>query len=176
MTRKEPPTYDFDDDCQNIKKILVPALKIQILKNKDGIKVAQFELKQLHAHDKSDKDTTNFKLITTIRLDYFNKRKLDFEPFMEPWKFKIGMVNQEEQPPENKSITRNAKKIKISNFIDNSVKGEEVPYYLKDHTNSLNFNITPALVEVTMEALKIYNAQMQDEEPYKIFNRCGYSV
>jgi len=28
MTRKEPPAYDFDDDCQNIKKILVPALKI----------------------------------------------------------------------------------------------------------------------------------------------------
>jgi len=38
------------------------------------------------------------------------------------------------------------------------VKGEEVPYYLKDHTNSLNFNVTPALVEVAMEALKIYNA------------------
>lgn len=51
-----------------------------------------------------------------------------------------------------------------------------MPYYLKDHTNSLNFNITPALIEVAMEALKIYKSQMQDEEPYKIFNRCGYNV
>jgi vacuolar protein sorting-associated protein 13A/C len=27
-----------------------------------------------------------------------------------------------------------------------------------------------------MEALKIYNQQMEDEEPYKIFNRCGYAL
>lgn len=47
MTRKEPPAYDFDDDCLNIKKILIPSLNIQILKNKDGVKVAQFELKTL---------------------------------------------------------------------------------------------------------------------------------
>lgn len=51
-----------------------------------------------------------------------------------------------------------------------------MPYYLKDHTNSLNINITPALVEVAMEALKIYRKKMEDEEPYKIFNRCGYAI
>lgn len=36
------------------------------------------------------------KLLATIRLDYFNKRKLDFEPFIEPWMFKVVMSNQEE--------------------------------------------------------------------------------
>lgn len=32
------------------------------------------------------------------------------------------------------------------------------------------------MVEVAMEALKIYRKKMEDEEPYKIFNRCGYAI
>ena len=81
-----------------------------------------------------------------------------------------------ETPPENKNIKRNAKRIKLSNRVDKSIKGDEVPFYLKDHQNSLNINITTAFIEVALEASKIYNLQMKDEEPYKIFNRSGYGV
>lgn len=52
----------------------------------------------------------------------------------------------------------------------------EIPFYLKDHTNSLNFNITTGLVETGMEAFKIYKEEMDDGEPYKIFNRSGYPL
>jgi hypothetical protein len=32
---------------------------------------------------------SKMNLVATISLDYFNKRKLDFEPVIEPWKFEI---------------------------------------------------------------------------------------
>ena len=51
-----------------------------------------------------------------------------------------------------------------------------MPFYLKDHTNSLNLNITTALIETGMEAYKIFMGEMKDGEPYKIFNRSGYSL
>ena len=41
--------------------------------------------------------------------------------------------------------------------MDKSIKGDEVPFYLKDHQNSLNINITTAFIEVALEASKIYN-------------------
>ncbi|CAK73960.1 unnamed protein product (macronuclear) [Paramecium tetraurelia] len=174
--RKPQPPDPFIDDCINTKKINIETLKIQILKNKDGVKAAQFELKSLRMSDFKDNKKTQLNLLACISLDYFNKRKMDFEPFLEPWKFTITTLSQIEKPPENKAIDRDSNKITIANHIEKELKGEEVPYYLKDHTNSLNINITPALVEVAMEALKIYNKKMEDEEPYKIFNRCGYAL
>ncbi|CAD8180234.1 unnamed protein product [Paramecium pentaurelia] len=174
--RKPQPPDPFIDDCINTKKINIEMLKIQILKNKDGVKAAQFELKDLRMSDFKDNKKTQLNLLACISLDYFNKRKMDFEPFLEPWKFTITTLSQIEKPPENRAIDRDSKKFTIANHIEKELKGEEVPYYLKDHTNSLNINITPALVEVAMEALKIYNKKMEDEEPYKIFNRCGYAL
>jgi vacuolar protein sorting-associated protein 13A/C len=67
-------------------------------------------------------------------------------------------------------------KIKLSNFIEKSVTSTEIPFYLKDHTNSLNLNITNGLIETSMEALKIFRKDMDDGEPYKIFNRSGYPL
>ncbi|CAD8085165.1 unnamed protein product [Paramecium sonneborni] len=174
--RKQPPLDPFIDDCITTKKINIEMLKIQILKNKDGVRAAQFELRNLRMSDFKDNKKTQLNLLACISLDYFNKRKMDFEPFLEPWKFTITTISQIEKPPENRAIDRDSNKITIANYIEKELKGEEVPYYLKDHTNSLNINITPALVEVAMEALKIYNKKMEDEEPYKIFNRCGYAL
>lgn len=62
----------------------------------------------------------------------------------------------------------------MSNYNERFVSGNEIPLYSKDHTNSLNFNITTGLIETGMEALKIYNGKMDDGEPYKLFNRTGY--
>ena len=66
--------------------------KIQILKNKDGVKAAQFELKNLRMSDFKDNEESKLKLLASISLDYFNKRKMDFEPFLEPWIFKVTMI------------------------------------------------------------------------------------
>ena len=38
--------------------------------------------------------SSNLSLVSTIRIDYFNKRKLDFEPVLEPWKFKVTIDNK----------------------------------------------------------------------------------
>jgi vacuolar protein sorting-associated protein 13A/C len=38
-------------------------------------------------------------LCTRVSLDYFNKRKLDFEPVIEPWRFKLKVDSKQEQQP-----------------------------------------------------------------------------
>ena len=60
--------------------------------------------------------------------------------------------------------------------MNKEFRGADVPFYLKDHTNSLNINVSTALIETGMEALKILKGEMQDGEPYKIFNRAGYPL
>lgn len=73
---------------------------------------------------------------------------------MEPWKFKIKINNSNER---QNNLSREIKKIRLSNFLDREVLGNEIPYYLKDHSNSLNFNVSTALIETGMEAIKIFN-------------------
>ena len=62
----------------------------------------------------------------------------------------------------------------MSNFVDKSIESQ--PYFIKDHTNALNINITLALLETSLEAIKIFKKEMDDGEPYKIFNRTGYPL
>lgn len=68
--------------------------------------------------DFKDNEKSKLKLLACISLDYFNKRKMDFEPFLEPWIFKVTLVQKVEKPPENRAIDRDSKKIVISNYIE----------------------------------------------------------
>ncbi len=43
-------------------------------------------------------------------MDYFNKRKLDFEPAIEPWKFRLKLDKKTED-------LRNISKLKLSNYM-----------------------------------------------------------
>lgn len=119
---------------------------------------------------------TSSKLLLSakISLDYFNKRKLDFEPVIEPWRFKLKVDNKYEVTQQG--IQRDIQKVKLSNYIEKSITSDEIPFYLKDHTNSLNLNITNGLIETSLEAHKIFKNVMDDGEPYKIFNRSGYPL
>jgi vacuolar protein sorting-associated protein 13A/C len=44
--------------------------------------------------------------------------------------------------------------------MERELRGADVPFYLKDHTNSLNINVSTALIETGMEALKILKGEM----------------
>ena len=60
--------------------------------------------------------------------------------------------------------------------MDEVLAESDNPFYLKDHSNALNVNVTTAMIETGMEAYKIFKGEMKDGEPYKIFNRSGYPL
>jgi vacuolar protein sorting-associated protein 13A/C len=64
------------------------------LKNKDGVKMAIFGVADFELMQFSLESESRLSLSSMIKLDYFNKRKLDFEPMVEPWKFLIKMKSQ----------------------------------------------------------------------------------
>ena len=92
MTRKEPAVYEFVDRCVNEKKIKIKELPIEILKNKDGIKLGLIRIDNLKLY-KRDEDTNGNLIVTaTLSIQYINKRKMEMEPFLEPWAFCFSKV------------------------------------------------------------------------------------
>ena len=148
MNRLDPPNYDFEDHCVSTKKISVGFLRIQILKNKDGVKVGNLEVSNLLMKDLTRESRSELVLCAKIQINYFNKRRLAYEPFLENWKFRLKVDKSDEVTSE---LQRNIRKVKLTNYIENDLD-KEIPYYLKDHTNSLNLNISTALLETGMEA------------------------
>lgn len=87
LTRKEPFPNPFTDHCISKMDIKIEELKVCILKNNFGSKVASLDIKKLMMKKSVKDNETNLKLIGQIALNYLNKRKNSMEPVLEPWIF-----------------------------------------------------------------------------------------
>lgn len=98
-----------------------------------------------------------------IEIKYFNKRKMDFEPFLEPWILHVKFTKINEDTS-----------IYIKNFESKQDK-KEIDY-IKTNKNCLNINISGAFIETVLEVSKVYSNKIDDSEPFKIHNSTGYSI
>ena len=147
MHRKEPKTYDFIDHCVNKKDISISEFNVEILKNRDGVKMVLIRLQNLKLETKDHNQRGELIVIITVMIQYFNKRKMQMEPFLEPWAccFTKETLNDEKL---NKST------LKIQNLMTKELSN--LQNYIKEHSNSLNINLSQSAIETFLEAYYIY--------------------
>lgn len=81
-----PPDPFFDFNI-HIVTISVNKFHFEVLKNNFGVKILSFKLNNLYAKKITKLNNSIFGIKGTISIDYFNKRKITYEPLLEPWAF-----------------------------------------------------------------------------------------
>ncbi|KAL4465070.1 hypothetical protein ABPG72_009448 [Tetrahymena utriculariae] len=154
------PFFDYNIQILTLK---VEKFHFEILKNNFGVKILALKFDNLYAKKIQKLNNSLFGLKGAISIDYFNKRRITYEPLLEPWVF---MVRQER--------IANSHNLTIQNF--ESKKDQNMLPLLKEHHNSFNLNVTLSCLETIMEAYRIYKGTMTDEEPYMIINKTGLPI
>ncbi|EAR98069.2 PH domain protein, putative (macronuclear) [Tetrahymena thermophila SB210] len=154
------PFFDYNVQILTLK---VEKFHFEILKNNFGVKILALKFDNLYAKKIQKLNNSLFGLKGAISIDYFNKRRITYEPLLEPWIF---MVRQER--------IGNSHNLTIQNF--ESKKDQNMLPLLKEHHNSFNLNVTLSCLETIMEAYRIYKGTMTDEEPYMIINKTGLPI
>jgi len=67
----------------------VEHLTFEILKNSFGVKILQFKVDNLFLKQIKKLHNSIIAVKATIGVDYFNKRKITYEPLLEPWEFTL---------------------------------------------------------------------------------------
>lgn len=62
-------------------------MRVGILKNNDGVKLIQLSFCKIKLNKTEELNSNKLILIGEITIEYFNKRKMTFEPLLEPWSF-----------------------------------------------------------------------------------------
>lgn len=157
-----PPLKETDLLCIEKFDLLIEQINIHILKNKNKIQYGKVIFKDFRLVGVRKKDNYLIKLRGTISIDYFNKRKMDFEPLLEPWTLILTVT----QIRENFQF-----------ILQNDESYVQEAYFIKENKNSLNFNITTAGIETLLEAYRIFSYESLDEnEPCKLYNKTGCMI
>jgi vacuolar protein sorting-associated protein 13A/C len=99
-----------------------------------------------------------------VSIEIFNRRKMFFEPFLEPWKF---LFKVDKKGPE--------KLIEIMNWEPAYDPSLEL-YDRYINKNALNFNISTATLETFIEIYKVLTGKMRRAEAYRIRNYTGFTL
>lgn len=136
------------------------SLTLRLLKNANEIQYGKVEFQQVKCFMLQKGNNSQLKTKCTFNVDYFNKRKMDFEPLIEPWTFNL---------IQTKINTDQMIILKNQENID-----EKEPKFLQENKNSLNINITTSGIETILEAYKFYeNPSIDEKEPCILYNKLG---
>ena len=97
-----------------------------------------------------------------IAIEFFNNRNMNYEPFLEPWIFKVSQYKID-----------NKNELKIQNYKFKEDK--DLQFIMKDNKNSLNINVSTALIETAIEAQKMFLNKYQALS-YVIVNKTGLDL
>ena len=145
--------------CVEQFDVTIEQINIHILKNKNKVEYGKLIFKDFRLVGIRKNENYKFKLRGTVSIDYFNKRKMDFEPLLEPWTLMLIACQ----------ISGD-----LQIVLQNDQNFETEAYFVKENKNSLNFNITTAGIETILEAYQIFSYESLDEkEPCKLYNKMG---
>ena len=103
------------------------------------------------------------KVQGSIFMEYYNRRKVSFEPLLELWKFELNYRNIDGDTH-----------FEIGNADFQTSKNEKGISSQADlHKNSLNINLSTAAIETLMELYHLYMGNMKEAKPYKVINQTG---
>jgi len=85
IIRDEQPISPVFDYNIATTKINIRDLRIEILKNNNGVRIASIMLSKVLMKKLSKNGNDSLGLKGTLHINYFNKRKMEYEPFLEPW-------------------------------------------------------------------------------------------
>lgn len=162
FTRKPQPTDTNIDYIIDNKSIKLKNLSILLQKSAHSANLLRLELNNIKLLINAQDENSKLALKASIKIDYFNKRKMDFEPLLEPFTFLIRKVNKAKKED-----------LWIENYQD---ENQKTPELIRNHQNALNINFSTAASETINEAVKIYKEQIEDSKPYLVKNNLGYML
>lgn len=147
-------------------KVRIPAFNISVYKILQETDLLKIQLSELCLNMKQNSESNSImKAQATLSADYFNRRKVKLEPFIEPWKF--ACVRE----VKGASSTQ----LEIRNAVDPLFQPNE---RIEDnlHINSLNINLSTECIQTLLEVSKLFSGEMREDHPYCIINSTGSAI
>ena len=145
-------------------KIKINRFKINLIKMVQDMELAHITLNKVIMRMKQEQETSFMRARAILDVKYFNRRKMNFEPFLEPWCF---MLKYDTKKDESQ--------FEICNWQPVFEKDIE----LKDqhlNKNALNLNVSVAAIETILELVQLFTNKMKEAEPYKVKNYTGFTL
>ena len=163
LITRRPPLDRPQENCIAKAKVSIKEIKLQGLKSEKTMKIIAVSIKDLLLRKQSYLNTSNVKLKGQLSIEYFNKRNMQYEPFLEPWIFIVRYKRED-----------NNQHYQLSNY--QQATSEDTLPQIIEHQNSLNINVTTSFIETLMEGYHLWKEKINESDPYEINNELGYPI